>query len=96
MAESVWALHCDPHLVRQLAVAAYCCVVVHFSLGCVHTSPTPAVDFTSSAQLSALYAVCHPWERHNPPAWSIGELKFEIYREEYIYIYIYTIIWYLS
>ena len=22
MAESVWALHCDPHLVRQLAVAA--------------------------------------------------------------------------
>ena len=36
MAESVWALHCDPHLVRQLAVAVYCCVVVHFSLGCVH------------------------------------------------------------
>ena len=56
MAESVWALHCDPHLVGQLAVAAHCCMVVQFSLGCVHTSPTPAVDFTSSAQLSALHA----------------------------------------
>ena len=60
MAESVWALHCDPHLVGQLAVAAYSCVVAHFSLGCVHTSPTPAVDFTSSAQLSALHASLVP------------------------------------
>ena len=94
MAESVWALHCDPHLVGQLAVAAHCCMVVQFSLGCVHTSPIPAVDFTSSAQLSALHAMCHPWYRHNRTAWSIGELKFEIFREEYIEIY--TIILYLS
>ena len=43
----------------------------------------PPLSWTSPAQLSSqlfTHPVCHPWERHKPPAWSIGELKLKIYR----------------